>query len=136
MADLERASRLRALREERGLGQQALADAQNISLRAYQRQEQTGGIKAENAKALADFYEVDLKWLLHGDTPDLVGSFNGDGDMQAQLDRIERLLKTLAARLGVDPADLEVESLVSLLPGEEAKPSRGQRSPRRAAAKN
>lgn len=108
MADLARAERIKALREERGLRQQDVADAIGVELRSYQRQEANGGIRGENAKKLADFYGVELKWLLMGDTPDVLGAMNGRSD--ERLDRIEaaveenrRLLRRLAAAQGLDP---------------------------------
>jgi transcriptional regulator with XRE-family HTH domain len=108
MADLERAARLRSLREERGYGQQALADAQGVSLRAYQRQEATGGIKPENAKAIADFYGVELKWLLHGETPDLVGSLNGH-----QPDELEELREEVRRVRECQGAIVDILSLLA-----------------------
>jgi transcriptional regulator with XRE-family HTH domain len=126
MADLERAERIKGLREERGLTQQEVADVQDITLRAYQRQEAGGGLKAENAKALADFYGVELKWLLHGEAPDLLGSLNGSrpaelAAIREQLQQIQEcnavivaVLRELAATVGSEQgaALAEAQSLV------------------------
>ena len=56
-------------------------------------------------------------------------------EIQASQDRMERLLTALASRLGVDVRDLEVESLVELVPGEEATAPPALESPLPAGAK-
>jgi transcriptional regulator with XRE-family HTH domain len=121
MADLERGQRIKALREAHAeYGQKHLAAAAGVSLRAYQAWEAGGGIKVENAKALAKFLKVDWRWLINGETapaksqttPDPFAR-NGDmpDDLRARLDRIEAEV----AAMRKDQRDLITDLRVVLL---------------------
>lgn len=97
MADLERGERIKELRLARHLTQPAVAEAIGVTLRGYQKYEAGGGIKWDNAKALAKFFRVDPDYLMSGpktETPDL--SRNGQ---PSQLDRIEAKLDHVIALL-------------------------------------
>lgn len=58
-------NRLKQLRKSRGMTQQKLAEAVNIPKRTIQRLENSESqIKPEKAKVLADFFDVDVPYLL------------------------------------------------------------------------
>lgn len=98
MADLERGERIRSLRiAHPEYGQKHLAAAAGVTIRAYQAWEAGGGIKIENAKALAKFLKVDWRWIVHGDTqptPDVIGALGSRDEtaLREQLDRHEKKL--------------------------------------------
>lgn len=52
--------RLRDLREHSPYTQEAVADAIHVSLRGYQKMEQTGGISFANLQKLANLFKVDI----------------------------------------------------------------------------
>ena len=99
----------------------------------------------DSLDALATVLETTVADLMSGPqadrpsaTPDVMGNLNEADPLaavRAQLDRMERLLTALASRLGVDVRDLEVESLVELVPGEEATSQPALESPLPAGAK-
>jgi len=98
MADLKRGERIKLLREERHMTQPAVADAIGITLRAYQKYETGGGLKWDNAVALAKVFQVQ--------TSDIMGKPGTPpapyGLPSAQLDSIEakldQILETLTRR--------------------------------------
>jgi transcriptional regulator with XRE-family HTH domain len=112
MADLARGERIKGLREERHLTQPAVAEAVGVTLRAYQAWEGTGGLRWENAKKLAAFFDVDPHELWagrrHGQTPDPF-SKNGDvpDDLQREIRELHRKLDILIEGLGLKPTTLE-----------------------------
>lgn len=62
-------NRLKQLRESKGMTQQELAEAVNIPKRTIQRLENSESqIKPEKAKVLADFFDVDVPYLLGYDS--------------------------------------------------------------------
>lgn len=82
MEDLARGERIKALRNARRLTQPAVvellrqkAGAPVVTLRGYQAWESGGGIRWDNAKVLADVFDVDPEYVMSGretaDTPDL-----------------------------------------------------------------
>lgn len=83
--------RLRTLRERSPYTQEAVADHIGVTIRAYQKQEQTGGVKYENLEKLADLFGVTVSYF-YEERPAL--------SRDAQLDRIERKLNALLA-LGI-----------------------------------
>jgi hypothetical protein len=75
-ADDERAQRISALKDDRpDLTWRRIADAVGVSERAAFEWKKSGGIDYENAKKLADVFEVDVDYIWRGretaDTPDL-----------------------------------------------------------------
>jgi hypothetical protein len=89
------ASRIRALRGTRP--QPQVADEVGVTLRAYQEWEAGGGIAWPNLRKLAEVHRVSTNWLEHGDEqPERAHS---------QLDRIERKLDDVLARLGAVTVD-------------------------------
>lgn len=59
-------ARIKDLRERSPYTQEALADRLGVSLRGYQRMEETGGIKYANVEKLAHVHEVDVDYILRG----------------------------------------------------------------------
>ena len=147
-------SRMKALRDRTGMKQHEVAHELGEPPRTFQSWE-NAEVETDRDKydKIAAFYSAKLgttvtaNWILFGQdvepplpsaTPDLVRALDQPdpaADLRAQLDRMERLLTALASRLGVDVRDLEVESLVELVPGEEATPEPVRESPRPAGAK-
>lgn len=126
MAELQReeiVARIKQARKESGLTQEELADLLDVIPRTYQNYESTRvpwGFINQIAKATGKTPE----WLLHGDpkpTPDLMGSLSGN---RAQLDRIETMLRDIAAALNVPVAPLDpvVEEMAQEL-GDDGQPS-------------
>lgn len=68
-ARLERAERIRTLREESPYTQGAIADAIGVTPRAYQRWEEGGGVTWDNLEALAKLHGVSVHWLHKGEGP-------------------------------------------------------------------
>lgn len=92
MADLARGNYLRDLRADRHETQQDVADAAQVSLRAYQAWEAGGKIKWANAIRLGEHFQVDPEGLVERDLePTTVDP--------SQLDRIEGLLRDILGRL-------------------------------------
>jgi hypothetical protein len=106
------ASRIRVLRGARP--QPQIAHEVGVTLRAYQEWEAGGGIAWPNLRRLAEVHGVTTDWLE-----------NGDGQPEhahAQLDRIERKLDELLARLGAITVDDLFET-----PTDETGSARGGR---------
>lgn len=100
--DEARAERIRDLKANRpDLTWGRIADAVGVRERSALLWQQTGGIGYETAKKLADVFEVDADWLWSGrdgESPDLMAAI-GNADGESQLDRIERRLEALEAKL-------------------------------------
>ena len=95
---LQIAERIRELRQNSPYTQEAIAERLGVTVRAYQKQEKTGGVSYENVEKLAGLHGVETDWILRGDkpaTPDLLGA-NHDG---SQLDRMEKQLNDVAEQL-------------------------------------
>lgn len=109
------AKRIKQARKEAGLTQQQVADLLGVIQRTYQNYEsQTAPrIPWDRLNDIARVTSVKVEWLLHGDSPDLMGTLNGNGP-SAQLDRIEAKLDDLLKRsdeAGRDEADRAVQAL-------------------------
>lgn len=61
-----RAERIKQLREESRYTQPHIAEFVGVSLRAYQRWEEGGGIEWEHLEKLAELHEVDPQWIHRG----------------------------------------------------------------------
>jgi transcriptional regulator with XRE-family HTH domain len=130
-----------ALRTDEGkrVTQPAVAEAVGVTPRAYQDWEAgRGGMKSENTKALANYFDVTEEYIVYGndeptdETPDLAGAFNNERvDIPAQLDRIEKKLDTILAFIG----PLDVDQLTAFLQavGAQTEPPADAERPRRAA---
>lgn len=99
-----RARLLRELRDRSPLTQEAVAERIDVSLRGYQKMEQTGGVSFSNLEKLADLFGVDVDYFFREGQDEPVR----DSD---QLDRIEELLRAnndlmqqLVSRLDAAPA--------------------------------
>lgn len=135
------AERLVSLREAKRLSQEELAHAADVSTKTISRWEnQRHDPERKTVERVAAALEVEPDFLWQPPSP-LGLNGRSPADLQDQLDAIqesverqERMLRAVAARLGIDPQELEVEELVELVPGATQRPA--QRSPRRAASKN
>jgi DNA-binding transcriptional regulator YiaG len=111
--DRQRGARIRALREERSLGREALAPQLEVSVKTLYNWEQGREINPSNLKALAEFFDVTPDYIRNGEqeTPDLgkvFGAANG-----SQLDRIESLLLEVLSRLGGGSQAEELERVAA-----------------------
>lgn len=151
MEDLARGERIKALRMGRRLTQPAVvelleqrAGAQVITLRGFQSWESGGGIRWENAKLLADVFEVDVEYLMTGreDQPGVadLGRMNGErtqldqvltnqADILDRLASIEDRLRLIdAAVVGLASADVaQARSTAKQGEGSEGQATRGHR---------
>lgn len=90
-ADQERAERIRALKQQRpDLTWRRIADHVGVTERSATDWQRKGGIEYDNAKRLAELFEVDIDYLWRGppDTPEPAGQ-----DDPGILRRLERLLE-------------------------------------------
>lgn len=90
---IERGQRIRTLREESPHTQQSLADQIPVTLRAYQRWEEGGGIEWDHLEKLAEIHEVDVRWIHRGEEPPATPDLLATG---ARLDSLERQVAELA----------------------------------------
>lgn len=63
---LARGERIKQLREESAFTQPALAEKVGVTLRAYQRWEEGGGIEWDHLEKLAEIHGVDVQWIHRG----------------------------------------------------------------------
>jgi transcriptional regulator with XRE-family HTH domain len=100
-ADQERADRIRALKQERpDLTWRRIADHVGVTERAAADWQRKGGIEYDNAKKLAQLFEVDVDYVWRG-TPEeerAPSPFDGQDALADRLDAIEhRVTQQLAA---------------------------------------
>lgn len=131
MRDEARAERIKGLRERTpGLtqpkiveGLELLAGRAVVTLRGYQEWERTGGIKYENAELLAEFHEVDPRWLWEGETagrtPSLVETLNGNGPREIDVEVLERL----------ERLERKVDQILSAIQTQEPQPEETREEP-------
>jgi len=78
---LEIAGRIKELREQSPYTQPAIADRIGVTVRAYQKWEQTGGLTGEHLEELAKLHNVTPEFIWRGQergpTPDLSVALNG-----------------------------------------------------------
>lgn len=101
--DRERGERIAELRKAAGYTSAGrLASALDVNYRSVQNWEAGKGISEDNVKDLADLLGVTRELILYGvhETPDLMASVNGSGDIHEQLDRMERKLDEILRRQG------------------------------------
>lgn len=98
-----------------------MADAVGVSLRAAQEWDYGGGIDDEHLGPLIEFLETDADYLLRGQTPDLMGSLNGEASADP-LERIERLLRRLLREQGIDPDQALEEEAEQVEPPADEEP--------------
>ena len=134
--NVQRGERLRQLREARGLTIEDAAHEIGVSTKTLWNWETGHGIKRPNLKRVAGFYKVEIQWLEHGETPDLMESLDGQPDVQVQLNRMEARQKRVEAalqKLGRDLvtglADLQetAESLRAEAAQRRSQPARRRR---------
>lgn len=129
-ADQERADRIRALKESRpDLTWRRIGDHVGVSERSAFEWGKKGGIEYENAKRLAELFDVDADYIWRGagiTAPDLFGADGDDDqDVAAQLSEIRTLLvenNRLLKALAVGPVPLPSGTLGRVLRGEETTP--------------
>lgn len=130
--DQERGERLQELRRGKGNPPQPLvAAAVGVSLRTYQSWEAGGGIRFDNREALAKYFGVSISYIVGGETPDVIGSLNGE---RTQLDRIEEKLDEALSRAALPAEALDLlrqiaEAGPSRRPGDGESPEAGGASP-------
>lgn len=124
-------ARIKELRDDRRLRQQAVADRVGVTLRAYQAWEGgDSGIAWENLEALAKVFNVSEDYILSGPAESVPES--------DRLDRIERKLDLLLIASDIHFAGDETEAITQALEGQlpESAPSKPARdTSRRAGAK-
>lgn len=64
---IARGERIKQLREESPYTQPVLAEKVGVTLRAYQRWEEGGGIEWDHLEKLAEIYGVDVQWIHRGE---------------------------------------------------------------------
>jgi len=122
MSELQReeiTARIKQARKEAGLTQADMADLLNVTNRTYQNYE-ADRVPWKLIAKIADVTGKSARWLLHGDTPDLMGSFeNGDREMlpvmNVKLDRIEGAISELRKDLRSLRADAADAGMMALL---------------------
>lgn len=109
-------ARLIQAREERGLTQQEVCKIAGITQRTLWSYENGAWkrVPAENLRKLAKLYHVNYDWVLWGeqgdpDRPDRRARERA-ADLEHRIDLMERLLRTMASSIGVDPDDLAERS--------------------------
>lgn len=99
--------RIKELRNASPQTNRSIADHVGVGERAVAQWIAGGGIAWENAKKVADLFEVDVQWLWSGRdkdaTPDLFGHLNGSS--KEQLDRIEWKLNRLLVAQGLEAGE-------------------------------
>lgn len=97
----EMGARIKELRLAHGYKQQWIADQIGVTLRTYQNW-QAGATppEQENLEKLAELFEVEPRYIMRGDTPDLLGTMGGDA--LARLERIETAIEDLATGSRLD----------------------------------
>lgn len=158
-ADQDRAERIRKLKRERpDLKWRVIADHVGVTERAAASWAQSGGIAYDNAKKLAEIFEVDVDYIMRGEptAPDLLevaarrdqvdGGFEEFrqhvADLEGQLERVEGKLDLILHALGLtqpveDDAPARVVEAIrdaaaraGALPEPEARSSRQRRATR------
>lgn len=116
--------RIRQRREELGLSRPDVARAmpgKTSENQIYRWEKGLHRASDDALEALAEILKVDVAYFYADNgrpgTPDLMASFNGNGE-PSQLDRIEALLHQVLDRLGPDPGG-EAETLSDELAGDE-----------------
>lgn len=112
MAELQRqeiTARIREARTEAGLTLKEMAEALDVVERTYWNYEDSrdgqGRVPWNLLGRISEITGKSKTWLLHGDTPDVMGAMQGDRAILDRLDRIEGLLFRLAAAEGVEPIE-------------------------------
>jgi len=104
---LERAARIKQLREESPYTQAALADLVGVTPRAYQRWEEGGGIEWDHLEKLAEVHGVDVMWIHRGTGrgPSPLETFSepaSTADLDERLEWIESALQALLSDRGLE----------------------------------
>jgi len=93
-ADEERAARIRALKRDKHLKWQHIADSVGVRLRSAQMWAETGSISYDNAKKLAALADVDPDWIMRGTETETPDPFP-DSSLEERVDRMEERLTGL-----------------------------------------
>ncbi len=121
--------RMRTLRTRSPYTQEQVADILGITVRGYQKAEQTGMVKHERLERLAELYDVDVDAFYE---PVVMNTDD-------RLERIEEKLDALLSALGVDlesetdPGEQMKALLADAASQQGRKPTRTARSTNRAA---
>lgn len=96
----DRADRIRALKKERpDLTWRRIADHVGVAERSATDWQVTGGIEYDNAKKLAEIFEVDLDYLWRGAAPTAPDPFADRNASEDRQDRIEARLESIERKL-------------------------------------
>ncbi len=85
-----------ARREAGGMTQQELADLLDVTMRSVQAYEAGDVVPWRHFSKLGEIFKKPLAWFLHGEDQ---APTAGDASVGERLDRIERVLEELVARL-------------------------------------
>ena len=100
-ADQERADRIRALKQERpDLTWRRIADHVGVTERSATDWQRKGGMEYDNAKKLAELFEVDVDYIWRGTQSDTPSPFAGQDDLADRLDAIEQALAEARSERG------------------------------------
>lgn len=128
MADHARGERLKALRTERRLNQEDAAHEIGVSAKTLRTWEKGGPIKWENAKAAANFYEVDPESLVEREPAPPIDLMDALKDAEVPSvkrveDQIAALRTELLSELAAARTDL-ADRLTKLEPAERNSASK------------
>lgn len=129
IAELEHsriAARIKQARKEKGLTQEQMAQLLDVRQRTYQNYESASQprIPWDRMNDIERITKKKVEWLLHGDSPDLMGALNGNGitsRVQEQLDEINRKLDELLKRDAAPAKKSPVPKTPPTLPKPEPK---------------
>jgi transcriptional regulator with XRE-family HTH domain len=124
--------RLRELRMRSPYTQEKVAELIDVSLRGYQKMEQSGGIRYQNLEQLADLFSVDVDYFFQDD--EQPGADRLDEAIRLLHDNQDLMRQILRRLEAVVPPLSEAEALQAY---EQAvvDGDRAQRAPKRAAGK-
>ena len=102
-----RAQRIKRLRQESAYTQPAIAEAVGVTLRAYQRWEEGGGIEWEHLESLAELHGVEPQWIHRGRALEDGTRQPGGATADELLAEIRSLRTVLLAEIGKVQTALE-----------------------------
>jgi transcriptional regulator with XRE-family HTH domain len=131
---LARGERIKQLREESPYTQPVLAEQVGVTLRAYQRWEEGGGIEWDHLEKLAEIHGVDVQWIHKGEeqgvTPDVLATLNGADDIRSELGRLVEAVARMDETISELRSDLvDLSNAVA----DRTTPAHRPQRPRRAS---
>jgi transcriptional regulator with XRE-family HTH domain len=123
-ADQERADRIRALKQARpDLTWRRIADAVGVTERSATDWQKKGGIDYDNAKKLAEVFEVEVDYIWRGPSADerAPSPFAGQDAVMDRLDAIDAQLEAQAEAIAMIVSMLKGETKSYLVSGDVLK---------------